>query len=825
MKKTIKAPSPSTNTRLVPLLIEVASAPATSAVVKGDVGSAALALPTAPNVVSKAKDDLFCSEEDQQDFYAWMAILRPSGPFVGAHSFFQPERRARQELVFRNCPALNAKIFEQISAVYQDRWVFLESEAQSIFGEYYQPFLAVQYLNRLTLPAHVAIQISGSALQPSGDVAIVYPSATLMSALMWASTRLTFVVGFGLATISPVRKVVGASAIPVRYPPLWLRVQQLLLDPNSALHAALNAPAPPASDLNALASIFELPGEPALSDKLLHRWDQPIGREDWSKYSESLSTVHASGALAIPYDRRGQQLALVCSPNLLSALFEHVVSRSAAPASKRQVYSAQHVSLALSEAERREVIASFFGTMRRSEITVTNSGTCSAAPLKKIASAHWPTMNPALTRQLLDKIMGPLFRGFDRPRRSDDPGWCAPSVFLDASRWPLQLLPFLPEDLRLLQVASVASDGTWTDLNDLSKSLAARLKAAYIFRAQEIERDLSFACFLGWWCGFIDLAFDLDAKGVKSKVCALRVNRAAMQRILCPEVPSTSPSFNDPSRALIVRPSYTSTVDVLPTGEILTPPDLDPLIRLCVATIFTYKGANTYTIPRFKSTQHLPIRLTAAEVEELLNVVSRHEVPASVKEQIRQLPCKPPPTGLYAPDFILTNIDKDGAEGVLAMTRGTRFFAAELSPSVWGFYRIDSHKSAMGLRQYEPTSAHGSPSALRELLNKLERRGLSWNTDLKPLNKLGNFPVDPLAGLPEGSVSDRPTLPEYKVVREFFEVRPDDPDWIADTVGVHIFTLIPPALRENTAFRTAMRACTEMTTKAWPLSYLWEADF
>jgi hypothetical protein len=754
-----------------------------------------------------------------------MAILRPTGAFVGAHGVYQSEKRTRQELVFRNCPALNTDIFEQIAAVYQNRWVFLESEAQRIFGEYYQPFLAARYLNRLTLPAPVALRISGSTLKATGNTAIVYPSPALISLLMWASSRLTFTVGFGLATVAPAPDTVGAPRVPKSYPPLWLRVQQLLLNPNSALHAALHAPPPPDRELDALASMFDLPAEGVLSERFVNRYGPPIDKEQWAGYFDKFSQVRASGALATPYQWVDDQVALVCSPTLVSTIFEYVVSRSAAPASDRQVYSAQHISLALSEAERREVIASVYGAMRRGEVQITNSGTFSAAPIKKIASTHWSTINAALTRPLLDQIMYPIFRGFDRPGWASDPGWCAPSGFLESSRWVVKPLRSLPQIRRMLQITAVLSDGTWADLEEISEALAAKLQGAYTFSGKDIEDHVSFASFLGWWCGIFDLAFELDAKGVKSKLRALRLNRAGMQKALCPEVPVKHLTFNDAPDALIVRPTHTSTVDVLPTGEILTPPDLDPLVRLCLATIFTYKGANTYTVPRFKGSHHLPLELTAADVEELLHVISRHTLPPSVLEQIRQLPSEPPPIGFYTPDFVLTNIDRQYAKRVLTMTGETPCLAVELSPSMWGFYQITTHRARSGLRYLEPSTVSYSPNNLKELLRNLERRDLWWQTDLKPLKKEGKIPIDPFADVQHRSVSDQPAVPDYTGVKEFFDVRPTDPDWIADTVGVEIFTLLPQAVRENTALGVALRPCVEMTTKVWPLSHMWEIDF
>jgi hypothetical protein len=232
-----------------------------------------------------------------------------------------------------------------------------------------------------------------------------------------------------------------------------------------------------------------------------------------------------------------------------------------------------------------------------------------------------------------------------------------------------------------------------------------------------------------------------------------------------------------------------------------------------LATILPYVRANTFSIFGGKSSPYIALGLTSCDVLTFLESISRNPVPKIVRDKLfSTAEEKSLVLGAVAPDFVISGASQESAKAVLEELGGQRFFAVEIAKGVWGFFDRYVSPSPNSIDVFQVGGSRGRGRELSRVTKNLSKRGFKVESDISALNSIGTLPVvGRCDGYRRGGLN-KPSLEPFSRFCEFFDLKPNDPDWENEKIGVEIFSLVPQEVRSTRAFEVAMAPCRQIMT-------------
>gem|GEM_PF-6083567 len=767
----------------------------------------------------EAEDWELSYRDYEAEFESWMKLVRVGGPFFYQHGRAPRFVTFRRNALVDNSDACNEAAFDRFARYLCNRWMYSESEAREIFGDYFNPLLAADYIYMESIPrriAKVALGIEGSSSQ---SVVVVVPTLRLIESLSYYSTRLNFIVGFVVAHIQRTKCERGNERGNFAPPFVCFLADSMLRDQGSALHNALRAPAPPQQELDIIGAFF---GLKQTSTTLLRPFaglrNRPTGQLI-AECKRLLPESSANGTVSLVHDANHFRLELVCAPVVLNALLDSLHRDGASVAGNGQMYASHSVVQALGDNEREELMAAIYGAATRGDLEINLDRTLRVACLNKITARLWPTIASSVTRPLVEFVITGAFSRYEHMIGESSGKCCMPMDLFRGARVMFELMATFRQITRLISAFGKAPDREWINIKD-AISLLDFSEAVYVelmgSRFEKVE-DLPEWCLFAWFCGFVDLAFVVDKKGNKPAIHAFRVNRAALRRAVLPEVAHDEPV----SSATDWSPSnrYSSKVEVLPNSEVLCPPDLHPAIKFCLATVLQYVRTNTFSVDFSKGSIHSSLGLIDRDIFDLLSVISRTALPKMVSERLlMQVEGGEQPIHASSPDFVMTGVSQEKARRILKQLGEKRFFALELTNEVWGFFDRHASFSSESLDAFTLESRSRNSRETKTVIKAASKLGVAIETDLAGLTAIGEIPRGIKALCYQRSNLNQPTLEKLSRFCEFFEINPQDPDWENEKIGVQIFSLVPRDVRTTKAFQRALAPC--LSLMSTPMDYV-----
>ena len=781
----------------------------------------------------------FVEDDDKQELETWIKMARQPGVFYSHRCQLVRLLQPRAFALARSCDAIDPVVSAKFARIFCTRWAFLDSEARDLFGEYYHPLLATRWLERGSFPPDVArhelhLKVSASDIAADGTVGVVYPEPELIDLAAWHSTTLSFIMAFAAQRTQIENERGRTNGETPEYPPLWITAHKLLSEPSSSLYKALRAPAPPQAELDILGDYFSLRPRSYSGDRRLSlngRRDPKAVRAD---LKAALPTATKDGSVSLVIDSQLHQWKLVCSPAVQRAVLDGVPDLCPQGAHAQHLPLAQSIVMSLGDHERAEAVAVLYGALTRGDLELKANGELALTPFGKLASKLWPGISPLSSRWLLELVFNYTFYRYQGITAPLDHKVCAVEDLVRDRVTPTRFLGDLPYVGELITLFQSVPDREWIRLSDLGKLLNVRETGRYGVIGNPGERYALWVreCMVGWWCGFLDLAFTLDKKGLKSEVEAFRVNRGALRSVVIPELVSpesparstggacVSTGIGDKAESASV-PRFGAEcscfVDVLPNGEILCPPNLHPAIRFCLATVCTYKRSNTFAVPERAALSSLPLDLCSSDLYRFISTLSRHPLPGPVKEALEGRQVVVPRIGLYTPSFVLTTIDRARVEKLLDDLNPQRYFAAEIAPDVWGIYDGYDRAALDGLRDFEATSRSSTSPAIGKVVKMVSKRGERAFCDLHALARVGAVPLEGLGQkVGVGAELSNPRsglLPQpLQSFLRYFDLAPDENALWEEKASVEIFSTIPSEVQTTRLFTIALAPCLKLAS-------------
>jgi hypothetical protein len=749
--------------------------------------------------------------DSKAQFESWVNRVRVSGPLFNQRIRHPRFLDLRRNVLIRNSDALNESVLRKLSRDFEKRWIYTESEAQKIFGDYLVPLELGNFIFRISGPRDLLKELTGIVGGSREDVTLLCPSPSLIEVLSYYSAKVDFMTSFVVGDVQRRNSEKEVKGRKAHYPPINFEVSRMLSDRSSPLQRALNAPIPPRAELAQLALQLGIKlGSDGRRPSLVEIGNKPL-HFIFQTFRNLFPLGSASGAVSLVVNPAKFQVNLICAPAVFQAMLDSLQNDNSAVAGKNQMYASQNVMLALGDSEREEAIALIYGAATRGDLQVTQEGRLTAASLGKIGSAVWPAIATSLTRDLIEFVVSFPFERYEGLVGADHAKCCMPEdIFFNAQSVLRQLASF-PYINSFIRLFAAAPDRTWIDLSDAPLVLGIRQDSDWYEHGgrYQAEEFWTYDCLFGWFCGLVDLAFDVDKKGIKTNLRAFRVNRAALKRATTPN--PDEHALEDPQIAEKQRSRYGNKVEVLPNGEVLCPPNLHPAIKFCLATVLPYARANTFSVYPGKTKPHLALDLTSSDVLGFLELISRNPVPKIVSDKLSEpVGGKVASIGALAPDFVITGASHDRAQAVLNEVGDRRFFAVEMAKDVWGFFDRYASRSPHSLDTYKVGGTLGRRRELDKAMKNLSKGGIVFVTNISDLDSIGAIPTTKQADCYRRGQLNKPSLQPFSRYCEFFDLKLDDPHWDSEKIGVEIFSLVPAEIRATKVFTVAMTPCIEI---------------
>ena len=725
------------------------------------------------------------------------------------------DKRAFKMLQSSDC--LSSDVIHQISSVFSERLVYSLDDARKVFGSYLQPLLAGQLLY-----GDVACAESIWALKASnqdshqGTPMIVFPGIRLFNLIRHTSYKIYFLFNFAVSEMQSEAIAAKERGRAPSYPEIALKIAALLAEPKSSLNRALQATSFPAEELTILRSILGLEGRHGSLKRDLLPLKDFTRAELLGKLQALLKVSAPSIAIVDELGGNEKSWGLKCSPNLLKAVLDSVPRIDLSAHSGSQVFSPQAVSIALGSVDREVFLGNVYGAIMRNEVSRLQSGEISQASFKKISSVTWSSISPNKTRSLIDRLLSLYFANFRGIASTDKARTCLPSDLLRAESLRFRILDRFSLATDLVRFSEASADGKWISLIAVKPQEWGRpnITSSLSLVDQHEQPVLEVACLMGWFLGFIDIAWELDSKGIKTAIKAVRVNKAKFREVinLREEEKGTAVTIgaNPTSGRTVTVNRYSTKVDVLPSGDILAAPDLHPALRFCLSTLFSPSAGNGFVIPTKLPPTGFPMDLESGEVLAFLEIISKNPIPSVITGRFSNMGSvgnNGKKLGIYTPSFVVTQATKQEAQRILEQFGEYKLFTAEISPGVWGFYHRPGFGGHDTVSMY--TADWGDPrhNPTHKVISKIRKAGLKFDCSFSGLDLIASFNDQQWVSMnasPTDCSEDCDSLPELEQFLDFLEVKGTDPGWEKDEVGVNIFSLLPSEVTRSKVFSQAM---------------------
>ena len=737
------------------------------------------------------------SKEREKENDEWTSTLIVNEPYSDPRR--ERPRLAHIHAIYND--AITHDTIEALIQIFKRQIVFLPSQAEPLFGEYYEPFKAAGLLIREIISSNFARTLSllsDSSLKGNHEIEVIRVAPFLYGVASFYSAELNYALACALSVSPPTD-----SLADITRECTWQRVAYEIQCDSSHFKNAL-AFSPPVSEIDELLPLYVRYKLGGLSQeennpifKVIERISDPVL---FVKKLGNLipETMGANAITVVPSSRR--YFSIVFSPLTTYRLFDRYCSLKSDRPTAERIFSTDAIIPARTPQNLRTAVTLWESAFMKGEIEITRNYALSSLCLRKISKkiSHDLTSEDAFqftnivfsffVQKRLDGLYSPLESRASSFQLSDIQAHTAAHLFSAAESPQINV-----------GILAKLADGIWTEYSALFEREAAQISHLYYEKA-DLEGAIYSAIDFGFSVGILDIARSVDKKGKKGDLVAVRLNRDALIKLLIPGFVSVTNS-DEPVTALpvtispfrLARPHYSYTVEILPNCELFVQPNAHPVLRLVLVTLFSLKGENSFVVDSSVGECCAKLGISGNEILQLLKDLATTELPPIVVDRLKSLlPGTRQAVGFYRPHYVLTNTTSEQIKKLMENKNLDNYFAAEIAPQVWGLYDQATHYGSKSLEKFEITIFDSHNSSDRRLIKALQSEQITISPQLDKLSLIGH-PVIPLTQRnKEERTSTKDTPLRYVSLFELTSESDKGGAWTIDCFG-----LLPEKIKQN----------------------------